>query len=142
MPSRPNDLFADTSGWAEVVDDTLPFHTRAVSLSDQAVRAGGRLVTTNWVLAEFTALLTSPLRFPKPQQIQLLRNLRADPAVEGVHLDPVLEADAWQLWENRPDKTWSLVDCASFEVMRQRGLTDALTSDHHFDQAGFARLLK
>ena len=45
-------------------------------------------------------------------------------------------------WESRPDKEWSLVDCASFVVMQQRGLTEVLTTDHHFEQAGFVRLLK
>ncbi len=42
----------------------------------------------------------------------------------------------------RPDKEWSLVDCASFVLMRQREINEALTSDHHFEQAGFSRLLK
>ena len=40
------------------------------------------------------------------------------------------------------DKEWSLVDCASFVIMKQRGVTEALTTDHHFEQAGFVRLLK
>jgi len=46
------------------------------------------------------------------------------------------------LFQRRPDKTWSLVDCASFVVMQKRGITEALTSDVHFEQAGFIRLLK
>ena len=46
------------------------------------------------------------------------------------------------LFVNRPDKEWSLTDCISFVVMREHGLTEALTADHHFEQAGFVRLLK
>ena len=42
---------------------------------------------------------------------------------------------------NRPDKAWSLTDCISFAVMAERGLTEALTADHHFEQAGFRVLL-
>ena len=46
------------------------------------------------------------------------------------------------LYANRTDKDWSLTDCISFVVMNERGITDALTGDHHFEQAGFAALLK
>jgi predicted nucleic acid-binding protein len=44
--------------------------------------------------------------------------------------------------EARPDKAWSLVDCSSFAIMQQQNISHALTSDHHFEQAGFIRLLK
>jgi uncharacterized protein len=42
---------------------------------------------------------------------------------------------------SRRDKEWSLTDCISFVVMKERGLTEALTADHHFEQAGFKALL-
>ena len=42
----------------------------------------------------------------------------------------------------RPDKDWSLTDCISFVVMQERNIQDALTADHHFEQAGFVALLK
>jgi len=47
-----------------------------------------------------------------------------------------------ELYAERPDKGWSLTDCISFVVMRQQGITQALTGDHHFEQAGFTALLK
>jgi predicted nucleic acid-binding protein len=78
----------------------------------------------------------------KPAQIQLLSAIRGDSSVEVVAVDPTLETESWQLWESRPDKEWTLVDCTSFVVMQRRKLTDALTTDHHFEQAGFVRLLK
>jgi uncharacterized protein len=46
------------------------------------------------------------------------------------------------LYERRPDKSWSLTDCISFVVMQRDGISEALTGDHHFEQAGFVRLLK
>ena len=46
------------------------------------------------------------------------------------------------LYHNRPDKEWSLTDSISFVVMKDRGLTEALTGDHHFEQAGFVALLR
>jgi predicted nucleic acid-binding protein len=82
------------------------------------------------------------VRIPKPQQVQLVEDLRNDPTIEIVPVDQALEIAAWQLWKTRLDKDWSLVDCASFVIMQQRGLTEAITTNHHFEQAGFIRLLK
>jgi predicted nucleic acid-binding protein len=58
-----------------------------------------------------------------------------------VHIDSVLDAAGWALLKSRPDKQWSLVDAVSFVVMQQRDITEALTTDHRFEQAGFVRLL-
>lgn len=134
--------FVDTSGWAAWADRREQFHAQAVAAFEKVWQHGGQVATTNWVLAELTALLTSPLRVPKSQQIQLLKDIRADTGVCVVYIDASLEAAAWQLWEARPDKDWTLIDCTSFVAMQQHKLTDAITADHHFEQAGFARLLK
>ncbi len=83
--------FVDTSGWAELADRTLLFHDSAVAAFDEVWNQGGRLITTNWVIVELTALLTSPLRMPKSQQLQLVGDLRADPSVDVVFVDPTLE---------------------------------------------------
>ena len=53
-----------------------------------------------------------------------------------------LYAQAFRLYQDRPDKEWGLIDCVSFVVMGARGITDALTSDEHFEQAGFKALLR
>jgi predicted nucleic acid-binding protein len=135
-------LFADTSGWAHFLDRKQTANARAVERVREVCDSGGRLVTTNYVLAELTALLISPIRLPRTTQIGFLKDLRTANWVEVVHIDPALDAAAWRLWESRPDKEWSLVDCASFAVMQARGLIDALTSDHHFEQAGYVALLR
>lgn len=72
----------------------------------------------------------------------LLLRLRDAP---GIYVLPPSEelCDAGvRFFVSRPDKTWSLTDCISFAVMRDRGMTQALSSDHHFEQAGFEILLK
>lgn len=99
------------------------------------------MVTTNYVLAELVALL-HPLKVPRPALIAFVESLRASPHVELVHIDATLDAEAWRLLTERQDKEWSLVDCASFVVMRERQIAEALTTDHHFEQAGFVVLLK
>ena len=99
-------------------------------------------MTTNYVLAELVALLTSPLKVSRPLLITILNAIRTAAWVTVVHVDSDMDREAWVLLESRSDQAWSLVDCASFIVMRHRGITEALTSDHHFEQAGFVRLLK
>ncbi|MEK7727764.1 MAG: VapC toxin family PIN domain ribonuclease, partial [candidate division KSB1 bacterium] len=87
-------------------------------------------------------LLTSPLHIPRKDIIAFISGLKASPFVEVIHIDPRLDEKAWQLFSKRRDKDWSLVDCASFVVMQERSMTEAMTTDHHFEQAGFICLLK
>jgi len=74
--------------------------------------------------------------------VQLLDALEADPTVDIVPLLEPLYARGMQLYRARPDKEWGLTDCVSFLVMQDRGLTEALTTDEHFQQAGFRALLR
>jgi predicted nucleic acid-binding protein len=135
-------VFVDTAGWACLFLRTEPYHLMARAWFDAELRQGVGLITTNYIVAELVALFTSPLRIPRPQQFQYIDTLKAAPYVQVVHIDPDLDAAAWALLKTRPDKSWSLVDAASFVVMSERGITEALTTDQHFEQAGFVRLLK
>lgn len=136
------DLFADTSGFGNLADPTQPFHALAARLYRSARNMNRKVMTTNYVIAELVALMTTPLRFSRPEIVAFIDDLKASPYVEIVHIDPFSDDEAWQLLKSRQDKEWSLVDCASIVVMTRRGITDALTTDHHFEQAGFVRLLK
>ena len=135
-----NEVFADTSGWASFFREQERHHVKAVALMTQWQEENRHVVTTNYVLGELIALCER-LRVPRSRGVSYIHSIRAETWIEVVHIDEQLDVRAWELLENRLDKTWSLVDCASFVVMEQRGLTDALTTDHHFDQAGFVRLL-
>ncbi|MFZ1471891.1 MAG: PIN domain-containing protein [Anaerolineae bacterium] len=136
------EVFADTSGWANLVDKTQPQFEVAARLYRDIRQRGLRMVTTNYVMIELVALLTSPLRLPRKRIIAVIDGIRTSPYFEVIQVDTVLDKNAWQLLKQRPDKEWSLVDCASFVVMQQRGIVEALTTDHHFEQAGFVRLLR
>ena len=135
-------LFADTAGWGHLVDPTQAYHLLAATIYRGARQQGRKVITTNYVIAELVALMTSPLRVPRPAAIAFIEGLKSSPYVEIVHVDAKLDEMAWQLLKSRQDKEWSLVDCASFVVMQQRGIFEALTSDHHFEQVGFVCLLK
>jgi predicted nucleic acid-binding protein len=73
---------------------------------------------------------------------KLLEDLETDPRVELVLPDEERWRRGIDLYDHRPDKKWSLTDCLSFIVMSDREMTEALTGDHHFEQAGFVALLK
>jgi predicted nucleic acid-binding protein len=136
------EAFADTSGWAAFFVRTEPAHADAVALLGRWRTRGTTVVTTNYVLAELVALLVSRVRATHPRRLAITDAIRSASWVDVVHVDPALDADAWAMLASRSDKDWSLVDCASFAVMARRGITDALTTDHHFEQAGYSRLLR
>lgn len=73
--------------------------------------------------------------------INLLHRIEQSRRIEVVHVTPELYAKGWELYSNRLDKDWGVIDCISFVIMQERNLTEALTSDHHFEQAGFKILL-
>ncbi len=136
------EIFADTSGWGHLIDKSQKYHSLAVSIYREARRQNHRFVTTNYILSELVALLTSPFRIPRSNAIDLIESLKTSPSVEIIHIDKKLDSQAWELLVQRQDKTWSLVDCSSFVIMQQRNILNALTTDHHFEQAGFVKLLK
>ena len=136
-----NEIFADTSGWANFFVDTEPYHAKAFMLMEQGQQKTRRVVTTNYVLSELLPLLTIRFRIRRARALKVIEVIRSVPWVEIVHVDEALDAAAWHLLENRLDKEWSLVDAVSFIVMQERVITEALTTDKHFEQAGFIRLL-
>jgi uncharacterized protein len=97
------------------------------------------LVTTHAVLLEIGAAL-SKLPF-RANAARLMHSLMNDPGVQIVALDDTLVRKALDMFEQRTDKEWSLCDCTSFAVMQQHGIIQALSTDRHFDQAGFMALM-
>jgi uncharacterized protein len=112
-------------------------HERVLKFSQDA-RA--RLLTSDWVLMEVAdALAESKCR---GRVRDFILHLRGTAACESVPASRELLDRALDLYHQHADKQWTLTDCVSFVVMRERKVTDALTGDKHFEQAGFAALLK
>lgn len=100
----------------------------------------GRLITTEWVLVELADAFAAP-----PSRVtaaRFLQKVRTDPQFEIVPYDAEVFRAGFDLYATRPDKDWPLTDCISFAVMTERGLTDALTADRHFEQAGFQAVFR
>ncbi len=98
------------------------------------------MYTSTWVLVEVADALATPGR--REKFLPLLRFLRANPQVTILPPDPEIFERGTVMFHQRRDKAWSLTDCISFLIMHDRGLRDALTGDHHFEQAGFNALMK
>lgn len=100
----------------------------------------GRLVTTESVLMELADALSSPEA--RSTVVSFLNAVRADPLFDVVAYGPAVYQAGFDLFASRQDKAWSLTDCISFGVMTERSLSEALTADHHFEQAGFRAVFR
>ncbi len=129
--------FADSFYYIALLNPRDTSHERALELARGLQRP---LITTAWVLAEVANVLSGRER--RTAVADFLIALRH--ATEAEVLPPTAEQleDGLELFHDRPDKEWSLTDCISFNVMEDRGLTEALTGDRHFEQAGYIALLK
>jgi predicted nucleic acid-binding protein len=129
-------MLLDTSGLMCCFDADEGRHVAAMSLYDSAAV---RLIH-NYVLAEFVAPCQAR-GLPREASLDFASEILRDSDVEVVWVDPAAHEKAMQMLRNQLDKSYSLCDAVSFVLMEQRNLTGALTTDHHFDQAGFQRLL-
>lgn len=134
-----NELFLDTSYAVALAVRTDPFHHKARAISSGIELKKAKLVTTRAIALEIGNSLAKQRQ--RPGAVQLLDSLDSDPRIEVVPLSDSLYRRGFDLFRQRMDKEWGLTDCISFLVMQDRGLTDSLTTDHHFEQAGFRALL-
>ncbi|MBM3290232.1 MAG: type II toxin-antitoxin system VapC family toxin [Candidatus Hydrogenedentes bacterium] len=102
--------------------------------------SGRRVVTTEFIILELGNACCSPA--DHDDFLTIVEGMRASPLVTIVPLASHLMDLGLQLLAQRPDKGWSLTDCISFVVMQDLGISEALTADRHFEQAGFRALLK
>ena len=132
-----NTVFADAFYFVARLNRHDQHHERVLKFS-QGFRA--RLLTSDWVLMEVAdALAASECR---GRVREFILHLRGTAACEIVPASRELLDRALDLYHQHADKQWTLTDCVSFVIMRERDLTGALTGDRHFEQAGFAALLK
>jgi predicted nucleic acid-binding protein len=116
-------VFADSFYYFALVNASDPAHGKATAFS---ASYSGRTVTTGWVLTELADGWARPVS-RRLIFLQMLADLRANPDTEIVSTTDQLFHDGLDLYDQRPDKEWSLTDCISFVVMRQNGISEALT---------------
>jgi len=132
-------VFADTSYWIGLIVLKDQLHKRAVVLTEQL--ADAQFVTSEMVLAElFNA--ASRDRDLRESAAELVDDFRRNRGGIIVAQTAGQFDGALQLYKQVSDKAWSLKDCASFLIMEEMGIQEALTHDQHFVQAGFEALLR
>jgi uncharacterized protein len=130
-------MLVDTSGWFCIFDDNDHRHEMATEI----YRSQPFRLTHNYILAELVPLIISR-RKSLAKALHAVDSILEDLDVEVVWVDQALTKRAIQFLNSRRDKTWSMCDGVSFLLMSEFGLSDALTTDHHFKQAGFSQLLE
>ncbi len=134
--------FADADYWIALLHPREELHEKATQVSSTPGRAQLVIVTSEMVLAEVLDGLGDRGQRFRELAAETVHRLRTAPNVTVVPQTSAQFRAALEMYRARLDKEWGLTDCASFQIMEQQGITDALTYDHHFEQAGFIALLR
>lgn len=135
-----NKVFLDTAFPIALANKKDQYHQKAISLSEQIESTNSSIITSRAILLEIGNTLAK-LRVRKIA-IDLLSFLEAKPNLEIMPITEELYRKAFDLFKERMDKEWGLIDCISFVVMQDQDIKDALTPDIHFRQAGFKPLMQ
>jgi uncharacterized protein len=133
-------LFADTGYWIALLDPQDSLNDKAKALSREHFQA--TVMTSEMVLTEVLNHFSKRGRGLRIAALMLVNSLRDSPSIEVLPQTPELFQQALQLYGQRLDQAWSHTDCASFVIMQQRGIVEALAYDKHFEQAGFRALMR
>jgi predicted nucleic acid-binding protein len=125
-------LFVDSAYVIALINERDRYHVQAKRLA--RLYRDRALIISEGVLLEIGNALAGRFRL---KAAQVIEQMLGSSQVEVVYTSPRLLTLAIALYKQMDDKQWGLVDCISFVITRERGVTEALTSDHHFVQAGF-----
>jgi predicted nucleic acid-binding protein len=128
-------FFADAFYWIALSHPRDQWHTQVLAFD--AALDEYRLYTTDEVLTEFLTFFSEEAPHIRRRAALFARSILANPFIVVLPQTRTSFLAGLRLYESRLDKEYSLPDCISMEAMRQEGLTDVLTHDHHFIQEGF-----
>jgi uncharacterized protein len=133
-------VFADTGYWIALLSPRDKLHTRAQEISERL--GATHVVTSDWILTELLNSFAEQGPHLRMAAVNATTVVRGSGSVTVIPQTRESFEGALKLYRERTDKGWSLTDCSSFLLMRQFGIDTALTFDKHFEQAGFAALLR
>ena len=136
-----DEVFADTNYLIALQIPRDSLHPIAVKLSAE-LRSSTLIVTSELVLLEFPTHFSRSGATARQQALATWKDLHRDPTVTIIPATLSLLESAATLYGRAGDKPWSLTDCASFVIMRERKIPNALTFDHHLEQAGFLAMMR
>ena len=132
-----SEVFVDTGFLIALESERDQYHDRAMAYWHETSSTMPLLVTTQLVWIEVVTYFNASGAHTKA--VELGERLLNSESLTIIPFDEALFEEGWRLLKSRRDKRWSLADCVTFVVMRQRGITEALAFDRHFEQAGFIR---
>lgn len=132
--------FADTVYWLALTNRHDQYHEKAIEVS--TVLGECHLVTTEAVLTEFLNALAEAGPHIRAAGVAMVEAIQRNTLVTVISQSDRLFNKSLALYKARPDKGYSLTDCTSLVVMKDRRLREALTADRHFEQEGFKALLR
>jgi predicted nucleic acid-binding protein len=132
-------VFVDTVAWIALVNEDDAYHRASKSQMDHLHSNNAILTTTEFVLLEVADAFADPAF--RRKSVSFINGLRRLPELGIAEANTHLLSEGWKLYNHRLDRAWSLTDCISFVVMESERIREAFTSDHHFEQAGFVKLL-
>jgi uncharacterized protein len=135
------EIFADTSYLVPLLRKSDFLRARAFELAAELL-PHVRIVTTDLVLVELLNYFSEHGALARQRAFEMLTKLRSDSGYDILSVTGDVFDKAAKLYRRAEDKSWSFTDCSSFVIMRERGIRDALTYDHHFQQAGFRALMR
>lgn len=133
-------VFVDTGYWVAILNPDDGLHQTAVSVT--ASLSSLQIVTSEMVFTEVLNSFSKQGAFLRQNAVTLIQQSIRKSNVEVIPQTSYLFHEALSLCQQRPDQSWSHTDCASFLIMQQRNILEALTHDRHFEQAGFIALLR
>jgi uncharacterized protein len=133
-------VFADAGYWIAILNPTDALRVKAATLSNALDPF--QIVTSEMVFTEVLNSFSRRESTFRQTAAQFVKRSIGNPKIEVVPQTSDLFHQSLNLYEQRADKAWSHTDCASFCIMQQRKLLEALTHDRHFEQAGFVALLR
>lgn len=137
MKQRPNSIFIDTSFVIALINENDLDHAKAVKLAEKYELYS--LVTTDSILLEIEHALSPKY---KKESLEIITHFHTSDNVTIIHLNSLLLQRGIEMYDTYQRQNWDLVDCISFVVMHEMGMTQALTSDLHFQQANFTALMR
>ncbi len=133
-------VFIDTGYLVALLNRADALHAQAKALAAGWKEGDRSVITTDAVLLEFANFFAkSQLRIAC---LAAIRRIRGSSGWTIEQLTTQLRGRGETRYAAHPDKSWSLTDCISMEVMLDHGMHEAATPDHHFTQAGFRVLMK
>jgi predicted nucleic acid-binding protein len=132
-------VFADTVYWVALLVPGDQWRARAIGVTEGLVQV--RILTAQEVLVELLNFVAGVGDWTRRQVAEWVDRLPDDPDISVITQSEASFRSGLELYKQRPDKGYSLTDCVCMQAMRDHGIAEILTHDHHFRQEGFIILL-